>query len=55
MDFDTALLIALTASALGWFFWIRINEERKNIRKYQEQEIADLQRAERVKGLNGRL
>ena len=54
MDFDTALLLAVTAIAFGWFFSIRINEEKKYIKACQEQEIDCMQRAERVKILSNR-
>lgn len=55
MDLDTALLIAMTACALGWFFTIRIIEARKHVKQRQEQEIASMLRAERVKVLSGRM
>jgi hypothetical protein len=54
MDFDTALLLAVTVIAFGWFFSIRINEERKYIKACQEKEIDRMQRAERVKILSSR-
>ncbi len=39
MDFDAALLFAMTVSAFGWFISIRLVEKRKHIKARQEREV----------------
>lgn len=54
MDFDTAILLAVTACAYCWFISFGIIEERREVKAREKEEIDRLQRAERVKKLVGR-
>jgi len=55
MDFDTAILLAMTACAYGWFVSFGIREQRKEIKAQKQEEIERRQRAERVNKLFGRV
>jgi len=55
MDLDTAILMVLTACALGWCFTIRIYETRQYVKECQQKEKKRLKRAERVRQLSGKL
>lgn len=54
MDFDTAILLVVTACAYCWFISFGIIEERKENKELEKKELDRLQRAERVKKLFGR-
>lgn len=54
MDFDTAILLAMTACAYCWFISFGIIQERKDIKAREREELDRLRRAERVKKIYGR-
>lgn len=54
MEFDTAVLLGLTACAYCWFISIGIFEERKLIKARELEEVKRRQRAEHLKKLYDR-
>ena len=54
MDFDTAVLLALTTCAYGWFISFGIREQRQEVKAREQAEIVRLQRAKRLHKLFGR-
>lgn len=54
MDFDTAILLAMTACAYFWFISIGILQEKKEIKARERGEIERLKRQQRLRKLFGR-
>lgn len=54
MDFDTAIILGLTACAYVWFISIGIFEERKEIKAQELEAVKRRQRAEHLKKLYDR-
>jgi len=54
MDFDTAILLAMTLSAYCWYISFGIREERKEIKAREREAVECMQRQERVNKLFGR-
>jgi len=54
MDFDTAILLAMTACAYCWYISFGIIQQRNEVKAREREEMARLQRAERLKKLFGR-
>ncbi len=54
MDFDTAIILGLTACAYVWFISIGIFEEREEIKAQELEAVKRRQRAEYLKKLYDR-
>jgi hypothetical protein len=54
MDFDTVVLLGLTACAYCWFISIGIFEERREIKAREQEAIKRQQRAEHLNRLYDR-
>lgn len=54
MDSDTLTLMLLLVAALGWWFVITLNEQRKIIRQDRKNEQEKQGRAERVRRLTNK-
>jgi len=54
MEFDTAIILAMTACAYCWFISLGIIEQRNEIKAREREEMVRRQRAERVNKLFGR-
>jgi hypothetical protein len=54
MDFDTAILLAMTACAYCWFISLGILQERKEIKAREKEDLERRQRAARLNRLFGR-
>lgn len=51
MDVDTAILLALTTCAFGWLISFGIREHRQEVKAREQEEIIQLQRADRLRKL----
>jgi len=54
MDFDTAILLAMTVSAYCWYISFGIIEERKEIKAREREAVEGRLRRERVNKLFGK-
>jgi len=54
MDFDTVIILAMTACAYCWFISFGIIEQKNEIKARERAEMERRQRAERVNKLFGR-
>lgn len=54
MDSDTIILMSLLATALSWWFAIKIKEEVLLIKQNKRDEIDRIDRAERVRHLTNK-
>lgn len=55
MDSDTLILIGLLAAALCWWLTIHLNAERQLKQQCHKNALDQLERAEKVRRLNGKL
>lgn len=54
MDTDTIILMGLTVTAFFWWFYLRVQEDRRYTKELLEREKDRKNRAERVKLLTNR-
>ena len=54
MDTDTIIIMGLTVTAFLWWFYLRVQEDRRYSRELLEREKDRKSRAERVKLLTNR-
>jgi len=55
MDIDTLVLICLLTTALCWWLMIHVNAERQLRKQWQKDALDQLERAEKVRRLTGKL
>lgn len=54
MDFDTAVLLAMTACACGWYISFGIVEQKREVKAREREELERRKRVERLKKIFGR-
>ncbi|MFT5699160.1 MAG: hypothetical protein ACI8ZB_002017 [Desulforhopalus sp.] len=54
MDTDTVLILGLLATALSWFFTIRVKEERQFVKQSNKDNQDRQERAEKVRRLTNK-